>query len=109
MDGLGEWPELPLSAFIAGRLATEADVFEGRAVFYEDGSKAWPLDIVIPQYGVLSRDDGAALRVVIVQAQQNERGSSIVGLRDAKGQEYVADIREVRLVGRQVEPAARQS
>lgn len=100
MDINGEWPSLPETAFVAGRLATEADFLEGRAVFYVKDAVGRPLDIEIPQYALLKKEDGAFVRVVVVQAQTDALGErAIVGMRDGAGNNYVATLGEVQLLG----------
>lgn len=95
------WPVLPSSGFITGRVATEADVKRGDAVFLTqtDGKPdAEPSPIQVPQYAYLLEANGNRRPVVVVQAQTNERGT-ILGMRDAKGEEYVATREEVVLLG----------
>ena len=95
------WPELPTSGFIAGRIATEADIKRADAVFLtqRDGKPdGQPASIRVPQYAYLVGEDGKRRPVVVVQAQTNERGT-FLGMRDAKGEEYVATREEVVLLG----------
>lgn len=99
MRQVGEWPELPDYAFVAGRVATEDDCLDGRAVFYVRGSQGRPVEIAVPQYALLSQEDGSCLRVVLVQAQADDAGGEVVGLRDSDGGEHVALLSEVELVG----------
>jgi hypothetical protein len=95
------WPVLPTSGFITGRVATEADIKRGDAVFLteSDGKPdGEPASIRIPQYAYLIEGDSKRRPVVVVQAQTNERGT-ILGMRDANGKEYVATREEVVLLG----------
>ena len=95
------WPPLPKSGFVAGRLATEADVEHRDAVFLTtiDGKAAGtPAAIQVPQYALLKQENGRRQRVVVVQAETNERGT-FLGMRDAAGHDYVAGIAEVILLG----------
>lgn len=94
------WPALPKSGFIAGRLATEADLKRGDGVFLSliDGKPGGaPASIRIPQFAYLV-EKGERRPVVVVQAETNERGT-FVGMRDAAGHEYVATDAEVVLLG----------
>jgi hypothetical protein len=91
------WPALP-STYISGRLATEDDVRVGNAVFYQQEGATGPLELVIPQYGILLDESGTELPVFIVQAERSFR-ANIVGLRDFSGDEHVAALEEVRLLG----------
>jgi len=95
------WPALPTAGFIAGRVATEADIKRGDAVFVSqvDGKPdGQPASIRIPQYAYLIGENGKRRPVVVVQAQTNERGT-FLGMRDATGEEYVATKEEVVLLG----------
>ena len=95
------WPDLPNNAFVSGRLAQEADVKCGDAVFYTriDGVPAnRPAPIAIPQYAHLIAEDGSRVPVVVVQAEVNDR-ATILGLRDMQGKEYVVTEAEVILLG----------
>jgi hypothetical protein len=100
-DGM-PWPELPISKFISGRVADESDIDRGDAVFVSriDGALCGaPAPITIPQYAELVDEDGSRIPVVVVQAEVNELGT-FVGLRDARGKEYVVTEPEVILLGR---------
>ena len=95
------WPPLPRSGFVTGRLATEADIRHGDAVFLTtiDGKPSGtPARIQVPQYALLNQENGKRQPVVVVQAETNERGT-FLRMRDAAGQEYVARIAEVTLLG----------
>lgn len=95
------WPPLPKSGFIAGRVATEADIRRGDAVFLTatDGKPdGTPASIHVPQYAFLKQEGGKRQPVMVVQAETNRRGT-FLGMRDAAGQEYVATQAEVILLG----------
>lgn len=99
--GVSEWPPLPKSGFIAGRLATEADLQRGDAVFLSliDGKPSGtPSSIRVPQFAHLIEDRGHRRPVVVVQAEIGEQGT-LLGMRDANGNEYVATEAEVVLFG----------
>ena len=94
------WPPLPKSGFVAGRLATEADLKRGNGVFLSliDGKPSGaPASIRVPQFAYLV-ERGERRPVVVVQAETNERGT-FLGMRDAAGHEYVATEAEVVLLG----------
>lgn len=96
-----EWPALPKSGFVSGRLATEADLKRGAAVFLSliDGKPSGrPARVLIPQFAHLIDERGVKLPVVVVQAETGERGT-LFGVKDAKGNEYIATESEVVLLG----------
>jgi hypothetical protein len=68
-----EWPLLPTSGFVKGRVANEQDVVEKRAAFAAkaaDGSYIGkPLKIQIPQYALCDRD-GTTVKAIILQAEE---------------------------------------
>ena len=95
------WPKLPVSGYIAGRLATEADLKRRNAIFLSlvDGKPSGvPSTIVVPQYAFLVQEVGKRLPVVVVQAEETEDGT-LFGMRDAEGGEHVATEAEVFLLG----------
>jgi hypothetical protein len=100
-SAVSEWPALPKSGFVVGRLATEADLKRGDAVFLSSvdgkpsGSSA---PIRVPQYAYLIEESGKRRPVVVVQAERNEQGT-LFGMRDVNGKEYVATEAEVVLLG----------
>ena len=98
-EGTMTWPELPTSGFLSGRAATIADAEAGRAIFSMDGKSLGPLDIEIPQYAILTGEDGASQAVIVVQAERAPDGTEIVGLRRADGSEIAATLPELRLLG----------
>ncbi len=93
-----DWPDLPTTAFVAGRTATQADVASGAAIFSTDGASS-ASDLNVPQY-VWWRD-GAGRRHarVLVQAEIVPGGMTIVGLRDSAGNEAAVTLPEVELLG----------
>ena len=97
------WPALPTSGFISGRAATATDVAAGNAVFVAkvDGTVIGkPLEIVVPQYALLSVDgEETPIPVVIVQAE-HAVGMDLIGYRRVDGSEGVATLPEFVLLGR---------
>lgn len=102
LGGSEEWPNLPTKNFIAGRAASQDDVNEGRAIFVlaQGGIVIGrPIDITIPQYALM--DSGPSkppIRVVVIQAEEFPKGK-LVGVRDARGKEYVAKLSDLQLLG----------
>ncbi|WP_206677348.1 hypothetical protein [Caulobacter sp. SSI4214] len=97
----GEWPPLPKSGFVSGRLATEADLKRGDAIFLSlvDGKPSGsPARIHVPQFAHLIEENGARRPVVVIQAETNEQGT-VFGVKDVRGNEYVATEAEVILLG----------
>lgn len=96
------WPALPPVGFIAGRVATDADVIAERAVFATGGiaGQVKPMDLPVPQYGCWSPGGPAHLRVVLVQAEHTPVGD-IVGLRTVDGRSSAVALSEVELLGQQ--------
>lgn len=98
---VSEWPTLPESGFVAGRLATEADLKRGDAVFLSlvDGKPSGsPAHIKVPQFAHLIQEKGKRRSVVVVQAETSEKGT-LFGVRDVQGNEYVATEPEIVLLG----------
>ncbi|MBO9709654.1 MAG: hypothetical protein J7521_15730 [Caulobacter sp.] len=95
------WPPLPKSGFVSGRLATEADLKRGDAIFLSlvDGKPSGsPARIHVPQFAHLIEENGARRPVVIIQAETNKQGT-LFGAKDAQGNEYVATEAEIVLLG----------
>ncbi len=95
------WPKLPVSGYITGRSATEADLKLGDAIFLSllDGKpNGAPATIAVPQYALLVQENGNRLPVVVVQAEDTEEGT-LLGMRDAEGRSYVVTKAEALLLG----------
>ncbi|MGR4865140.1 hypothetical protein [Caulobacter sp. LARHSG274] len=93
------WPELPATDFVRGRLATEADVEQMRAVFAGNVPGAKPLEIDIPQYAIFQNEnEGAAVRAIVVQAE-TALGRELVGLVDLTGRSHMQFLSDVQLLG----------
>ena len=93
------WPDLPKTAFTAGRVASVEDAKQGNAVFSMDGKSGGALPLSIPQYAWWTDETGAKHPMVLVQAELAPDGTKVVGLRDFAGQETVATLAEIQLLG----------
>ena len=85
------WHGVP---FVSGRRATEADVQQGKAVFYVDGPSE-PHDMNLPSMGLQRMEDGREVTVVIIQAELGPSGP-ILGVRYLEGGNGVCNLSEVR-------------
>jgi hypothetical protein len=93
---------LPTSGFISGRVATEADVNTGDAVFFIKGEGVTPAAITIPQFAIWREDQDAEGKLrVVVQAEMTIDGV-LVGLRDADGSNAIATLPELELLGEEI-------
>jgi hypothetical protein len=90
---LAEWSNVP---YVSGRIATEQDVEQGRAVFYFDG-KSTPVDMELPCRGVQKLVDGIEQLVVVIQAELTESGM-LYGVRPIEGGNGICLAHEVRLL-----------
>lgn len=100
------WPSIPKTGFISGRIATQADLDAGNAVFVSSAGgqqigKA--LDIEVPQFAVFhDAESDQRTRVIIVQAEE-ANGTMLVGYREVgTGITGLATLPEFELLGRQV-------
>lgn len=96
-----DWPSLPSQGFVSGKPATEADVAVGNAIFVakvEGEPIGTPLAIPIPQYAHLADKAGAAIRVIVVQAEA-ANDIRLFGVRDLSGKEYVVQESDLTLLG----------
>ncbi len=78
-----DWPDLTQVSYVSGRLANEADVQAGHAVFVltadARAAGAAPLELDVPQYAVYNdAEKGTKSPVVVIQAEMSQ-GSRIVG------------------------------
>ncbi len=88
-----EWKKVP---YLSGRPATEADVEEGRAVFYVEGDTT-PADLPLPCCAFQLLEDGSEEAVVIIQAEETAHGVTL-GVRPLSGGNAVCMLEEVRLL-----------
>jgi len=89
------WRDL---AHVSGRLGTETDVKEGRAVFYLAGGEepATPYDMRLPVCAIHRDETGESLPVVIVQAERSG-DRVLVGFRYPSGGNGIATLDEMEL------------
>lgn len=90
---LAEWSRVP---YVSGRVATEQDVAEGRAVFYVEGNSR-PVEMELPCRGVQRVVDGIEQLVVIIQAEHTDSGM-LYGVRPIEGGNGICLAHEVRLL-----------
>ena len=95
-----DWPELPNTGFIFGRVATTDDVADGTAVFSMNGQSLGPIDLIIPQYAILhDADSGTDEPVILLQAESAPNGMSIAGFQKSDGSFAAAALLELTLLG----------
>ena len=82
-------------ACVSARQATEADVRQGRAVFYIDGQSE-PHEMKIPCLGLQLKQGGPEVKVVIIQAENSPSGP-ILGVRYFDGGNGICTLDEVRI------------
>ena len=86
-----------------GRLATEEDIRQGKAIFHiaastgQEGSDASPAELDLPLLGVHHQEGGQARPGVLIQAE-HFKGETIVGLRYLDGGKGVCTLAELELV-----------
>jgi len=97
-DDRETWPEPPASGFLVGRTATEADIASGNAIFATNGTSS-ASDLKVPQFVWWRDQEGGRHLRVLVQAEVVHGDITIVGLRDAVGNEAAATLPEVELLG----------
>jgi hypothetical protein len=90
------WTEVPT---LAGRVAIERDVKEGRAVFYLQNAEeigAKPIDMHLPCCAILKEKD-REIPVVLIQAEQAD-AKKYVGYRDLVGGNGICTLEELELL-----------
>ncbi len=95
------WPPLPATGFISGRAATDQDVAAGNAVFVlkaYGGYFGKPMDVVIPQYAVMTKRGEKPVPVIVVQAEVGG-GIKLFGVRGLDGDKSTARDYELKLLG----------
>lgn len=93
---MAAWHEVP---HLQGRLATQADVEAGRAVFYldADAARCRPAELALPACAVQTLDDGRQRPVIVIQAEVLA-DETIVGVRYLDGGSGVCFAAEVELL-----------
>jgi hypothetical protein len=87
------WREVP---FVSARIATEADVASGAAVFYIQGESE-PESITLPACAIQKLDDGSTEQVIVIQAEKTPDGVYL-GVRPLVGGNGICTIEEVEFV-----------
>ncbi len=91
------WPDLSTVKFVSNRLATEADIIQGAAVFMlqaDDQPIGKPLSIDVPQYAVhTDGQSGEKSNVVIIQAEE-ANGQQILGALVISSNKLIAGLYE---------------
>lgn len=99
------WPELSTVGHVKGRVATEADVTAGNAVFLlqskEGSPNGTPLGIDIPQYAIHTDEQtGEQTAGVVIQAEEAAHGQKAVGFVAIGSHEHRAGLlHEFTLLG----------
>ena len=95
------WPPLPTKGFISGRPATDEDVAAGNAIFVLKAYGTYfgkPMDIVIPQYALLTKARQKPVPVIVVQGEIG-KGIKLFGVRGLDGDKSTARDFELKLLG----------
>jgi len=80
---LKNWHQTPA---VSGRLATERDVEEGRAVFASHDSGAHPFPVELPAPAVVSEEGiGVPTPVIVIQAEELDDEHIAIGFRYLDG------------------------
>ena len=96
------WGKIQLEAWhdtpcVQGRVASEDDVREGRAVFYVDGPSQ-AADVSLPHCALLHEEGGAQSPVILIQAENRSDGEVLVGYRPLRGGNGICVMGEVDLL-----------
>jgi hypothetical protein len=81
---------------VSGRVATEADVKAGTAVFFVQG-ESQAAQMTLPQCGMQVLEDGSKIPVVVIQAEVAPSGV-ILGIRPLTGGNGICLAHEVELL-----------
>lgn len=94
-----KWPPLPIDGFFVGRVAVQADVDSGAAIFATgiEESAGKTLNILIPQYGWYV-EDSVRVPVVILQAEEDDN-NKVIGARQLDGRNVVGLAEDFVLLG----------
>ena len=88
------WHDTPC---ISGRVATEHDVREGRAVFYVSGP-SHAANLPLPHCALLHDDDHHITPVILIQAEDRDDGEVLVGYRPLVGGNGICLLSELELL-----------
>jgi hypothetical protein len=96
------WGRIDASAWqrtpcVHGRVASENDVREGRAVFYVDGPSQ-AAQVPLPRCALLREEGGSILPVILIQAEARYDGEVLVGYRPLRGGNGICTLRELDLL-----------
>jgi hypothetical protein len=95
-----EWRGTPC---LSGRIAVEADVKEGRAVFFVKGGSN-PAPIQLPCCALQMREDGSTTQVVVIQAEYVD-GKTLLGVRFLSGGNGICLSTDVQMIESGFEPS----
>ena len=84
---------------LSGRLAVEADVKEGRAVFFQHGEGVVmePVEMELPQAAILRAEGSSPERVIVIQVERSAH-QVLVGYRPLCGGNGIATLAEVEFL-----------
>lgn len=89
------WRETPC---LVGRIATEADVKDGRAAFYVTGDPVMKaLDIPLPACAILHGEKEKEIPIIVIQAVQTSKITAI-GYRLLSGGNGVCSLSEIEIL-----------
>ncbi len=94
---MNNWQKTP---FIKGRIATERDVKEGRAIFYINAKEKnhIPLNVTIPSLAYHNdQKNGVKTKVIVIQAEQTSE-QKVAGIRYLDGSEGACLMEELEFV-----------
>ena len=94
---IADWRSVPC---IHRRLASEADVNEGRAVFFlsdPNGLGASPVDMSLPRPAILREENGGEIPVILIQSEEGG-GKIYAGYRFLDGGNGVCHLEELELL-----------
>ena len=90
-----KWKETPC---ISGRLASETDVRQGRAVFYLAGGAVVPMKIPLPACAIHhDQETKQATPVILIQAEESPKAKTI-GFRFLTGGNGVCTLAELEIL-----------
>ena len=91
------WPELPSTGFVSGRMATQADIDSGSAAFMLPGGT--PIRIPVPQYGFQIEESGVRTPGIVIQAEE-VGGIKVIGFKPLSSDGFaVAKLEDFEFLG----------